>query len=397
MSEAHQTSAPGATDGQVEVLLNAWLASLERKGRAEATIATYRREVRRIAWYCEGRSTPAPWLWKDEDALRYVQFLREEAHLHVCPAGRQFGSPDWTPFRAGRLSQSARDSATRIASLLWDYLVVTRHAQANPFLALVRKASEESAPRQADRGAVPPNVLDLVLTCMDRRPKPTAKDIRIYWRNRFVLLLYCGTGLRATEGVCANMSDIHPLTDPQTGRTHWALQVRGKDLPLDATVLDALRSYRLAFQLPPMPIAREELGLILSPFTPAQAETQVYGSARSRRGRGMWKSIRTRQTIRNIVRDEFDAAAAALPKQSPEAALLARASTQWLRHTRGAMLAAAGVDVPLVARAMRYSNVRTAKAFADLDFFDIARLAAGEESRVGVSPTASSEDEKAST
>lgn len=101
--------------------------------------------------------------------LSYVQFLREEAHLHVCPAGRQFGTPDWTPFRAGHLSQSARDSAARIASLLWDYLVVTRHAQANPFAAVVRKASEESAPRQANRGAVPPNVLDLVMTCMDRR------------------------------------------------------------------------------------------------------------------------------------------------------------------------------------------------------------------------------------
>jgi len=378
VSEAHRNSAPGATVGQVEVLLNAWLASLERKGRAEATIATYRREVRRIIWYCDWRGAPAPWLWKDEDALSYVQFLREEAHLHVCPAGRQFGTPDWTPFRAGHLSQSARDSAARIASLLWDYLVVTRHAQANPFAAVVRKASEESAPRQANRGAVPPNVLDLVMTCMDRRQKPTAKDIRIYWRNRFVLLLYCGTGLRATEGVMANMSDIHPLTDPQTGRTYWALQVRGKDLPLDAAVIDALRSYRLAFQLSPMPIAREDLGLILSPFTPAQAETQVYGSARSRRGRGMWKSIRTRQTIRNIVREEFGAAAAALPKQSPEAALLTRASTQWLRHTRGANLAAAGADAPVVARAMRYSSTRTAKAFAEIDFFDIARLADAE-------------------
>ncbi|WYX33232.1 hypothetical protein WJ976_32670 (plasmid) [Achromobacter denitrificans] len=143
-------------------------------------------------------------------------------------------------------------------------------------------------------------------------------------------------------------------------------------------MIDALRSYRLAFQLSPMPIAREDLGLILSPFTPAQAETQVYGSARSRRGRGMWKSIRTRQTIRNIVREEFGAAAAALPKQSPEAALLTRASTQWLRHTRGANLAAAGADAPVVARAMRYSSTRTAKAFAEIDFFDIARLADAE-------------------
>jgi site-specific recombinase XerD len=263
-------------------------------------------------------------------------------------------------------------ATTSILIQMFDYLVKVGHSLANPFQGC--EVEKPVGHPSGSRGAIPPLILDHVLNVMDRRAKTSPTEMRLYWRNRFVLVLYCRTGLRATEGVQANMSDIQEIPNPATGRTHWALCVQEELVHLDAVVLEALIAYRRAFLLPDVPPPGETLGLVLSPFTPAAEETSIYGSPNSRRGRRMWKAIRTRQSIRNIVRDEFNAAAAQLPADSPQAALLKRASTQWLRHTRGAALAAAGVDTPILAKAMRYRSVRTAKTFEQVNFFDVAGL-----------------------
>ncbi|WP_312992857.1 tyrosine-type recombinase/integrase [Achromobacter animicus] len=56
-----------------------------------------------------------------------------------------------------------------------------------------------------------------------------------------------------------------------------------------------------------------------------------------------------------------------------EAALLERASTHWLRHTFGRQLTTMGVDVRVIAKAMRHEDIRTSMAYTELDFLDVVR------------------------
>lgn len=79
------------------------------------------------------------------------------------------------------------------------------------------------------------------------------------------------------------------------------------------------------------------------------------------------------QSVWAIVRQEFDVAAEWVGEKSPEASILRRASTHWLRHTRGTSLSLQGKELRLVAKAMRHKDPRTTMLYTDLDFLDVVR------------------------
>jgi site-specific recombinase XerD len=214
---------------------------------------------------------------------------------------------------------------------------------------------------------------------MDAREKRTPFEYLTYYRNRFVLLLFLGTGIRAEEAVRCDMTDVGPYSDPKTAEIYWGLRLRTqkgggpeKVAYLDEIRMDAFRRYREAFGLPADVGSKEEYGLILSPLTDSNSSSR---KAAARRRRAAWRSIRTRQSAWNIVKGEFRAAARRLRECGEDAGaqLMERVSTHWLRHTLATQLMLSGAELRLVSDVMRHKDPRTTMRYTHLEFHDVAR------------------------
>ena len=248
-----------------------WLDVLAAQPVSPATLSTYRREVRRMRWYCDEFDIRPPTQWGYPDVTDYVTFLRTRVKVHACPQGVQFGQAEWTPFRSGVFSEAAVAAAVRILGTLFRFWQSAGYVRANPFAKFKSRAPQRRGP--GARHAIPAAALAMVRKSMDDRPKRTARDHLVYWRNAFLLTLLERTGLRADEAAQANMADVFSFSDPETARLYHGLAVRHQkgglegNVVLDSTVMRALAYYRRAFGLADLPEPGEQLGLILSPQT----------------------------------------------------------------------------------------------------------------------------------
>lgn len=355
-----------------------WLKVLGARPVSATTLATYSREVRRLRWYCDtmGRQSPAQWSY--QDVLVYGEFMQHEAANHVCPSGIRPGDTRWTPFR-GRMAPQTIAAAHKIAALMFDFWQEAGYIRRSPYSGW---GKARHVPRDSpSRRAVPPQLIELVLRCMDEREKPTSKDYLVYYRNRFLIMLLLGTGIRAHEAVSCDMSGVEAHSDPDPAEQHlyWGLRLRvqkgGKDERtafLNEDVMQAFRAYRKAYGLDELPQRDERHGLILSPLT---ARSEVGHSAKFRRRRAHWHSVRSRQSAWSIVTKEFRAAAEKLRLNGEHAgaALLDRVSTHWLRHSLATSLVLSGHDIRMVAEILRHDDVRTSMRYTHLGFVDVAR------------------------
>nr|WP_312477403.1 site-specific integrase [Achromobacter ruhlandii] len=344
------------------------------------TLANYRREILRIQWYCRLVGSEGPSRWSIPDLTRYLAFLRERSGDYVC--GRRAaraGDIDWTPFRA-RLGPSALANAQKVLHALLKFWFEAGYRRANPMASIGSGGGVgRDAPR---RHAVPPDLIEQVLESMEQASSASVEKKLMFLRDRFILRLLQFTGMRASEVVLANMGDVELYADPKSGRAHWSLLVRygkgGKTgrVALPSNVMDDLRAYRYAFSFPPEPVCGDPTALILSTRTRKGEELgRCLASPVGRRSQRRWREIRRRATLWDIVTSAFQSCAVRLRDsgRDQEAGLLERASTHWLRHTFGRQLTAMGVDVRVIAKAMRHDDVRTSMAYTELDFLDVVR------------------------
>jgi site-specific recombinase XerD len=352
-----------------------WLDVLRLRPVSPATLAAYEREIRRLRWYCATQGAPAPSTWSLQDALAYVAFVKDRSGEFVCPRGLRPGEEGWTPFR-GPLSDTAIADVRKVLSVLYDFWRDMRYVNQNPFRPLRPPGRRRLA--NPARRALPGIALDFVFGTLDNSLRQTARDHLAYHRDRFVLQLLLRTGIRAHEAAASDMEDIEPWSDPESQRVYWALRLRtqkggGERLVfMDRTVIADFQRYRLAFRLASMPTPGEGLGLILSPRTDAGTGGH---SAAARRHNAGWHSVRTRQAVYDIVRDRFRAGAVAALAAGEDAvaALLQRASTHWLRHTRSTEVLLKTGNLRLAADAVGQRDIRTTMLYTNLDFLEVAR------------------------
>ena len=354
--------------------IDVWLQLLRDRESSAATLATYAREVRRLRWYYDTQSAPAPRTWSFQDVSTYKKFLATRLTDFLCPPGRRPGQAGWTPFRSEKLSAQSINAAMRILNSLFRFWLQAGYVQGNPFSQSIAK--QHALPAHGARHAIPLDILAQVHHTLREQPKIMPVDHLAYWRDVFLLLLLERTGLRANEVGQANLADVHQLSHPKQMTVHWAIRIRHQKgggegiVPLDADVMQALREYRRAFGLAPEPAHDELHALILSPRTQAAVNQRYTMTARSRRANVQWQPVRTRQAIWGIVRRAFEATA----KQVGEggtANLLRQASTHWLRHTRGTSLTLQGNELRTIAAFMRHRDPRTTMGYTNLAFFDL--------------------------
>lgn len=358
-----------------------WLQrlSLRTPPVSDATLRSYRMEIRRLRWYCERFNVVAPSNWSFQDAMAYLRFLNEKAGSYLSPRRLSPADPNWTPFKAVP-SPGTLANTKKVINSLFAFWLESGYVRRNPFVGTLKStAGSEDVVR-----SLPDEFLEAVYRSIEQRPKVSQMDFLAAIRNRFIIRLLERTGLRASEALAGNMNDVHPVTDPKTAEVYWGFRVRhGKGgstgtVFLDDQVMADFMAYRRAFGFDDVPDDKDSTALILSTRTQDRilADGVPVGySARAKRSMRMWRPIRRRQTLWEITKTEF-ANAATLLRQSgynQEADVLESASTHWLRHTFGTRLVRQGQDLRFVAQAMRHRNIRRTMIYTNIDFLDVAR------------------------
>ncbi|CAM5570318.1 tyrosine-type recombinase/integrase [Eoetvoesiella caeni] len=359
-----------------------WLErlTLRTKPVSQATLLSYRMELKRLRWYCDEFPCPTPSQWSYQDATAFIKFLQVDAKKYLSARSLPFEDPAWTPFKVDP-SIASINTTKKVLISLYGFWAESGYILRNPFAGLGHNGA---ADEDANIRSLSPPQLAAIYKCMDTRPRVAPTDYLKYVRNRFIIRLLERSGLRANEVIMANMTNVIPITDPQTQQTFWSLKVEhGKGgtkgrVFLDADVMEDFRIYRRAFGFAEMPAPNEKIALILSvrtqPITRANGTT-VRFSTKGQRHMRSWREIRRRQTLWDIVKEEVKSTVEALKAQNylEEADALEKASTHWLRHTFGTNLINEGKDIRLVAQAMRHKNIRRTMMYTNRDFLDVAR------------------------
>ena len=295
------------------------------------TFSTYRREIEHFLHWC--------WLVRKksiravlrEDFEAYVDFARNppakwvgkrNVARYVLKDGLRVPNPDWRPYvSAGSeyvLSQSALQSLFSVLSSFFNFLIQENYAAANP-VAKMRQKSKFLRGRQGQARIrrLSPLQWEFVIEAAEKmaEEKPAAHE-----RTLFVMKALFALYLRISELVET------PRWQPQMGHFQldqegnwWFLTVgkgnKEREISVSDAMLEALKRYRRARGLSPLPAPGESSPLI-------------------RRNRGGGGVTSTRQ-IRRIVQECFDRAIARMRSEGfeEEADRLAEATVHWLRHT----------------------------------------------------------------
>ncbi|QHS38468.1 tyrosine-type recombinase/integrase (plasmid) [Alcaligenes faecalis] len=363
------------------IAIDVWISHLRLRPLAETTLRSYESELAKFRWYCEHLRRPTPRSWNVQDAVQFVTWLQEEVQHHISARGIAQDDPLWTPFKSIP-SKTSIATTLKVINALYNFWVSAGYVPRNPLMGIGREATRRQMRKVK---SLAPQFMEAVIRHMESTVTTRPIDFLQMIRNRFVLVLLERTGLRANETISADMDDIEPVTDPQTGHTYWRLNVRfakgGKQssVLLDDVVLEHLRVYRQAFGFSDMPTGNEKnVALILSvrtqPLVRSNGTTYRYSTPAMRHFKS-WRPIRRRQTLWDIVKREFDSTALSMREKGyqEQADQLLQASTHWLRHTFGTRLVQEGHDLRLVAQLMRHENIRNTMIYTQQEFLDIAR------------------------
>lgn len=357
--------------------VQAWLAARASGTRAvgASTLSQYRVEAERVCWYARTLGKPIA-TWQREDALAYLRFLQEPPAWAISARGIERDDANWTPLRGPLSARSTRQSSI-IAANLCGWLQRTGYLRVNPFLdddAIVITVPMPNGPAATLQRDMPED--DTTLSAADMALMVDAVRARVALgrearlrqaRDHFLALLLTHAGMRVAELLSARMGDValhavpaaHTAADASLPASVWLLSVgTGRTqrwLPCDA-LMAALREYRAAFGLPPLPMPGEATPLLLSvrKRSPRRADGSIIDSAALRRDFGERKGIASRSQLLLIVKAMLaDAAEYARATGQPDAATrLAHASLRGVRSAHLRERLAAGEAAADVAHAL---------------------------------------------
>lgn len=357
--------------------VQAWLAARASGTRAvsASTLSQYRVEAERVCWYARAFGKPIA-SWQRDDAWAYLRFLQEPPAWAISARGIERDDANWTPLRGPLSARSTRQSSI-IAANLCGWLLRAGHLHANPFLdddAIVITVPAPSAPSpvQPIATAKPDTALgasDMTLMIDAVRARVAlGREARLRQaRDHFLAVLLAQAGMRVSELVSARMGNIalhavpatHATSDALLPTSVWLLAIgTGRTqrwLPCDA-LMSALREYRTAFGLSPLPLPNEATPLLLSvrKRSPRRADGTVIDSPALRRDFGERKGIASRSQLLLIVKAMLGEAAE-YARAIGHAGAAMRLENASLRGVRGAHLRerlAAGEAAADVAHAL---------------------------------------------
>lgn len=335
------------------------LAWLKAKATNPNTERAYRREAERLLlWAVLEKARPMSSLSVD-DMAEYRDWLASlgqagaQAWNWSVPQSAWLGkrniprwSKDWRPFD-GALSHRSQAQAYTILKSMFEWMARMRYLDSNPLEGVAR-------PRLAAGAAMSQDVeLTRALTRAQwahviEYLQGLPLDARTA-RLRFVLLFAYATGLRLSELVGARTSHLYSVELRSRLGVRWMLKVIGKGgkaraVPMPSAVMLALRGY----------LAHRELGL--------QSDAPLVGRLGGE-GAGIDPT-----TLYKALREFFMEVARDLRERGHEedAIKLEKATTHWLRHTRGAH-SAETMPINMVQRLLGHVSLSTTTIYTSAD------------------------------
>ncbi len=309
-----------------------------------ATFNAYRRELERLLqWAWRIARKPALGLGRDEIEA-FIRFSIDPPHAWIGTKtvarflkrnGTLVPNPAWRPFVASTTKTQSRNGltpdATRyqpsqaavqaifaVLSSFYDYLTEEKLIDFNP-VALIRQRSKFL--RAQHNAPIVRRITNLQWDYVIETAEQMAEtEPAVHERTLFIMNCLFAMYLRVSELV-ADERSVPVMGDFRRDQDrNWWFHVTGKGnkdrtIVVSDAMLAALKRYRLARGLSPLPAVNEQTPLLI-------------------KSRGHGPVTSTRQ-IRRIVQDCFDAAFARMKADGLEedAADLEAATVHWLRHT----------------------------------------------------------------
>lgn len=347
-AKGNQSQIAAQTDVQA---IAAWLARYEHSPR---TFANYRKEAERLLlWALIEREKPLSSL-RHEDMLAYQQFL-----VDPQPAERwrtQDGtrpprhSPLWRPF-AGPLSDSSQQQSMLIINALFSWLVQAGYLAGNPLALAARRIKLQPRTERY----LSPQAWQALQDYVANLPQETPGQKNYKSRSRWILSILYGCGLRVSELVHAQMSDVYKRADG-LGRDTWWLRVKGKggkvrQVPLSTELMAELQAYRLAHGLGALPHALENRPL----FMPLGGGTKALTRAA------------VHALIKHIAKGTLNDLAEKHIENETYVQQIAQMSAHWIRHTAGSHMANQNIDIRIIRDILGHESISTSNRYLHTD------------------------------
>lgn len=295
------------------------------------TFSTYRREIEHFLQWCWLIANKSVDSMQREDIESFIEFTRspppawigkKNVPRFINSDGRRLPNPSWRPYVSSKgtydCSQSALQSLFSVLSSYFNFLVQEQHIGANP-VAQIRQKSKFLRKNQARQQIrrLSPLQWSAVIEAAEEMAQ---SEPQIHERTLFIMNSLFAMYLRISELV--ETSRWKPQMDhfQRDSEGNWWFSTVGKgnklrEISVSDTMLEALRRYRLARAMPPLPLPGDTAPLI-------------------HKTRGTGGITSTRQ-IRGIVQKCFDFAEEKLRQDgfTEEAERLSAATVHWLRHT----------------------------------------------------------------
>lgn len=306
------------------------------------SIQNTQKELFRFLTWCREEAQKTLVQLNVADFNSYKEFLKDPPPAWVSTTKWPRRDPRYRPF-CGPLSDASRRQAMIAVKGLMGFAEQTGYLRRNPG-ALVRNVRAPSASRITRY--LTQDAIALTLATVSARPADNTAACRRRARDRFLLVAFAHTGARLNEIVSASMGSIYT-----EGNGRWWLDVTGKGnkprrLPVPPDMLDALRAYRVAFDLPPQTSRLDRTPLVLSSRSREQARI-------------------TDEAASEAIKAMFADAARAADAQGDgdTAATLRQASAHWLRHSMLTNHANNGVQLKTLQDTAGHANIATTAAY----------------------------------
>jgi site-specific recombinase XerD len=306
------------------------------------SIQNTQKELFRFLTWCREEAKKTLVQLNVADLNSYKEFLKNPPPAWVSTTKWPRSDPRYRPF-TGPLSDPSRRQAMIAVKGLMGFAEQTGYLRRNP-AALVRNVRAPSASRITRY--LTQDAIALALHTVSTRQADTPAAIRRRARDRFLLVAFAHTGARLNEIVSASMGSIYT-----EGKGRWWLDVLGKGnkprrLPVPPDMLDALRDYRLAFELLPQASRSDRTPLVLSSRSREPARITDEAAA---------------EAIKAVFADAARAADA--QGDADTAATLRQASAHWLRHSMLTNHANNGVQLKTLQDTAGHANIATTAAY----------------------------------
>ena len=344
--------------------IEAWLATQRNPNTARA----YRREAERLLLWAVLERQRALSSLAIEDVTDYFGWLASlqctdpQAWPWNIPRERWVGdrhaprwSSQWRPFD-GPLTLRSRQQAFRILKVLFDWLVGARYLDGNPLRAVAEPKAQigdgERLPEVEVSHALSRAQMAFLVKHLDSLPPGEATS-----RLRFVVLFAYGTGLRSAELADARFGRLYQKPLKSGLGVRWMLNVLGKggkqrSVPMPQAVMQVLRQYLADRGLDPEPAKQPESAPLIARAGGRSADAPL-----------------TPSMIYKLLGKLFKSAAQELERlgHPEDAAKLQKASTHWLRHTRGTHSAEAAMSVPMLQKLLGHASPTTTALYISPD------------------------------